>query len=62
MSFATRSIILPGSLKTSEALRECSKCGDQRAPEGGVDLSPTRWVCARCWARRAQATTNRNRW
>lgn len=37
-------------------LKTCAKCNEQRVPEGGIDMGPTRWVCARCWIYRANST------
>lgn len=31
-------------------MKTCSHCEKPRVPEGGVELSPTRWVCAKCWS------------
>lgn len=45
-------ITLPGSSRPDLPLRACQgkKCaGAERIPEGGVDLSPTKWVCGACW-------------
>jgi hypothetical protein len=28
----------------------CNKCEEMKPPEGGIELSPSRWSCARCWA------------
>jgi hypothetical protein len=33
------------------AWRLCNGCNKERLPEGGVPLSPTRWLCAACWAK-----------
>ena len=29
--------------------RMCQACDQSRPPEGGIQLSRTRWVCASCW-------------
>lgn len=46
----THDIALPGSLKTAQPLRLCQgRCGRERVPEGGAQVSPKKWVCAGCW-------------
>lgn len=42
-------ITLPGSAKGELPMRPCSKCGHDKPPEGGIQMSPARWVCAGCW-------------
>lgn len=42
-------ITLPGSSQSSYALRECSQCKEDKRPDGGAQLRPGRWLCARCW-------------
>jgi hypothetical protein len=37
------------TLTMAPLLKHCTKCQTSRAPEGGVELRPTRWFCARCW-------------
>ena len=54
MSFVHMPVQLAGSLKSTHKLRECSKCGHQREPSGGIEMGPGRWICAPCWTRRAQ--------
>jgi hypothetical protein len=46
-----------GSKQPVHKYRLCTKCEEQRPPEGGVDMSPTRWHCSVCWAHRV---TSRN--
>ena len=31
----------------------CDKCETTKPPEGGIQMSPSKWYCARCWATRA---------
>jgi hypothetical protein len=38
-------------------LQMCSKCLNEKPPEGGVEMSATRWMCASCWTDRV---TGRN--
>ena len=33
-------------------LRLCNKCEEMRPPEGGVQMSAARWICASCWTNR----------
>jgi hypothetical protein len=35
----------------------CNKCETVKPPEGGIQMSPSKWYCAHCWTRRA---TGRN--
>lgn len=42
-------ITLPGSPKSTMALRGCTKCKTDKRPEGGAELGPGRWYCATCW-------------
>lgn len=56
MSFIKQSIQLNGSSRSPvHRYKFCSQCETERVPEGGIDLSPTRWVCAVCWAKRAMS-------
>ena len=32
----------------TQPLQHCSECNQLRAPEGGVQIRPGRWLCARC--------------
>jgi len=32
--------------------RECDKCRKTKPPEGGIEMSPTKWVCYGCWVQR----------
>lgn len=44
---------MDGSLKSDRPLKQCSTpgCG-LKDPAGGIELSPTRWVCRTCWRAR----------
>jgi hypothetical protein len=42
-------IVLPGSTKSSEPFKECSKCGVRKDPKGGIEMTPGKWRCATCW-------------
>ena len=30
--------------------KECAQCSEMKPPEGGIEMSQTKWHCARCWA------------
>ena len=54
MSFVTQNISLKGNQKQPvHKLRLCSKCEKTKPPEGGIEMSPTRWICAVCWTHKA---------
>lgn len=36
-------------MTSAHQFKLCQTCEQQRAPEGGIQLSPKRWVCATCW-------------
>lgn len=27
----------------------CYRCNKDKPPEGGVEMRPGKWVCAKCW-------------
>ena len=31
----------------------CSNCESDKPPEGGIEISPTRWICMGCWIRKS---------
>jgi len=37
--------------KGNRPLRVCSKCNTTKVPEGGVEMSATRWYCIACYRR-----------
>lgn len=49
----TNEITLPGSARSTAPLRPCQgRCaGAERTPDGGLQLTPTRWVCVTCSSR-----------
>lgn len=54
MSFVNARIGLSGSHPVNtRPLRMCDKCQRERLPEGGIQMNPTRWICAECWTKRA---------
>jgi len=55
MSFAAHQISLPNSATTSNKYKLCHFCEEKKPPEGGVQLSPRRWICAVCWVDKMKA-------
>lgn len=51
MSFVQQKIHI-GSKQPIHQLKHCDKCDDKRPPEGGIQMNPTKWYCARCWTKR----------
>lgn len=41
-----------GSKQPVHKYKLCNKCEEQKPPEGGISMSPTKWHCASCWANR----------
>ena len=41
-----------GSRQPIHPLKLCNKCEEKRPPEGGIQLSPSKWYCAACWAKK----------
>lgn len=62
MSFVKHGANLPGSpLSHKYPLKRCSRCDEDRVPEGGIDMSPTKWVCAACWVRRSASSQQKKK-
>ena len=53
MSFIRRTLTLNGSQPYLHPRRKCDKCEKEKAPEGGIQMGPTKWHCAECWTRKA---------
>ena len=34
---------------TAHKFKNCSRCKHDKPPEGGIELSPTKWYCGPCW-------------
>lgn len=51
MSFTTKHLQL-GSKQPVHKLQLCNKCEEMRPPEGGIQMSAARWICACCWTKR----------
>ena len=50
-NFVNNHVRLNGN-RHSHKLQMCSKCLRDKPPEGGVEMSATRWICASCWTDR----------
>lgn len=48
-----------GSRQPVHKYKLCNKCEEMKPPEGGIELSPSRWSCAGCWVSRALKRTVR---
>ena len=55
MSFATQQIAMTGSAINGNKYKLCHYCEEKKLPEGGVQLSPRKWVCAACWVDKLKA-------
>ncbi len=50
-NFVNNHLRLNGNVN-GHKLQLCNKCLRQKPPEGGVEMSATRWICASCWTNR----------
>ena len=41
-----------GSNQPVHRYKLCNKCEEMKPPEGGVEMSSTRWLCMGCWSSR----------
>ena len=41
-----------GAKQPLHQLKECNQCNELKPPEGGIQMSHTKWHCAGCWATR----------
>ncbi len=57
MSFVRKQIAMPNTPRNARPFKLCDWCETKRAPEGGMEMGRSRWMCAECWNRRA---TNRS--
>jgi hypothetical protein len=53
MTGFTRHQLELGNKQPVHKFKLCAKCDEQKPPEGGIDMSPTRWHCSTCWTLRA---------
>ena len=49
MSFTKKQIEMPQSSINAHKFKLCNKCEELRPPEGGINMSPSKWICAHCW-------------
>jgi hypothetical protein len=47
-----------GSKQPVHQHKECNNCNEMKPPEGGIQLSHTKWYCAACWAGRSSRRTS----
>ena len=50
-NFVNNPVRLKGNVH-GHKLQICNKCGLKKPPEGGVEMSATKWICASCWTNR----------
>jgi hypothetical protein len=50
-NFVNNHVRLNGNVH-GHKLQLCNKCALKKPPEGGVEMSATRWLCASCWTDR----------
>ena len=50
--FVRRQLSIGGDRQPLHQYKLCNKCEEAKPPEGGVQMSPTRWHCALCWTKR----------
>ena len=55
MSFVTKQLLLNtgNPPQPVHRFKVCAKCNESKPPEGGIEMNPTRWICAACWTRKA---------
>lgn len=56
MSFVKQRIELPNTStapRNAHRFKLCNKCEEKKPPEGGIEMSSTRWLCAACWTHKA---------
>ena len=50
-NFVNNHVRLNGNVH-GHKLKLCNKCEEMKPPEGGVQMSAARWICASCWTDR----------
>ena len=54
MSFVNEPLLLNDDApRPSHKFKLCDKCLKSKPPEGGIEMSKTKWICAVCWTRKA---------
>lgn len=51
--FVKQQLDLGGQQPNTQRFKQCDKCDVSKPPEGGIQMSPSKWYCAACWALRA---------
>jgi hypothetical protein len=49
-----------GSVQPLHKLKECAQCNEMKPPEGGIQMSHTKWHCVSCWTNRVTRRNLRN--
>ena len=49
-----------GSKQPTHKFKLCGRCEESKPPEGGIQMNPTKWYCAACWAHRATRRPKKN--
>jgi hypothetical protein len=49
-----------GGVQPMHKYKECAQCNEMKPPEGGIEMSQTKWHCARCWANRVISRNLKN--
>ena len=42
------------SFVNAQPLRYCNKCHYETPPEGGIQLTASKWICSKCWVDRTR--------
>lgn len=42
-------VVLAGSNKSGGLLQTCCRCMAEKPPEGGVNVTTSKWYCFHCW-------------
>ena len=51
--FVKQQLDLNGMQPNLNRFKQCNKCELAKPPEGGIQMSPSKWHCASCWTLRA---------
>lgn len=50
-------ITLPGMRDINGRMAVCSRCDERKPIDDGVQLSQAKWVCGKCWRKKATRPT-----
>lgn len=50
--FVKQQLSIGGDRQPLHQYKQCNKCENMKPPEGGIQMSPNKWHCAHCWAKR----------